>query len=140
MRGCLRVGPEIREEVPPVPGEVPVDRGVVMTTLLFTEDLHRQHLDVGQLWTALPQPTAERHRPVAIIDEQIQQDQRFFQAASPRLHGQIYAVPHPHQKPENWVESGMRHRRDRDHLLSPERQSPCAWTRRHRCTFESVAG
>ena len=52
-----------------------------MTTLLFTEDLHRQHLDVGQLrfWTALPQPTAERHHPVAIIDEQIQQDQRFFQ-------------------------------------------------------------
>jgi hypothetical protein len=47
------VGPEIREEVPPVPGEVPVDRGIVMKTLLFTEDLHRQHLDVGQLWTAL---------------------------------------------------------------------------------------
>jgi hypothetical protein len=95
------VGPELWEEVPPVPVEVPVDLGVVMT--LFTEDLHGQNLDVGQLWTALPQPTVERHRPVAIIDEQIQQDQRFFQAASPRLHGQIYAVPHPHQKPENWV-------------------------------------
>ena len=76
-----------------------------MTTLLFTEDLHRQHLDVGQLWTALPQPTAERHRPVAIIDEQIQQDQRFFQA-----HGRLPKTPwtdlrraSPAQKPENWV-------------------------------------
>jgi hypothetical protein len=53
LSGKGLVGPEIREEVPPVPVEVPVDRGIVMTTLLFTEDLHRQHLDVGQLWTAL---------------------------------------------------------------------------------------
>jgi hypothetical protein len=88
LSGKGLVGPELQEEVPPVPVEVPVDRGIVMTTLLFTEDLHRQHLDVGQLWTALPQPTAERHRPVAIIDEQIQQDQRFFQA-----HGRVLKTP-----------------------------------------------
>src|SRR3954469_16478169 len=41
LSGKGLVGPELREEVPPVPVEVPVDRGIVMTTLLFTEDLHR---------------------------------------------------------------------------------------------------
>ena len=46
-----------------MPVEVPVDGRVIVTALLFTEDLHGQDLDVGQLWTALPQPTAQRHRP-----------------------------------------------------------------------------
>jgi hypothetical protein len=59
-----------------------------MTTLLFTEDLHRQHLDVGQLWAALPQPTAERHHPVGVTDQQIQQDECFFQA-----HGRLPKTP-----------------------------------------------
>jgi hypothetical protein len=67
-----------------------VDRSVIVTALLFAEDLHGQDLDVGQLRfrTALPQSAAERHHPVGVIDQQIQQDQRFFQAASPRPHGQ----------------------------------------------------
>jgi hypothetical protein len=67
-----------------------VDGCVIVTALLFTEDLHRQDLDVGQLRcrAALPQSAAERHDPVGVIDLQIQQDQRLFQAASPRPHGQ----------------------------------------------------
>jgi hypothetical protein len=71
-----------------MPVKVPVDGRVIVT--LFTEDLHGQDLDVGQLrfWAALPQSTAERHHPVGVIDLQIQQDERFFQAASQRPHGQ----------------------------------------------------
>src|SRR4051794_4807487 len=52
------VGSEVRKELPPMPIEVPVDGRVIVTALLFTEDLHHQDLDVGQLWTVLPQPTA----------------------------------------------------------------------------------
>ena len=56
-----------------MPGEVPVDGCVIMTALLFTEDLHRQDLDVGQLRfrAALPQSAAERHHPVGVIDQQV---------------------------------------------------------------------
>src|SRR3954452_15869814 len=84
------VGSESRNEGPPMPSEVPVDRRVIVTALLFAEDLHRQHLDVGQLRfrAALPQATVGRHHPVAIIDQQIQQDQRFFQA-----HGRLPKTP-----------------------------------------------
>src|SRR4051794_21072721 len=83
------VGSEVRKEVPPMPVEVPVDRRVIVTALLFTEDLHRQDLDVGQLRfrAALPQSAAERHPPVGVIDQQVEQDERFFQAASRRPHG-----------------------------------------------------
>src|SRR3954465_14727270 len=51
------VGSKLRKEVPPMPVEVPVDGRVIVTALLFTEDLHGQHLDVGQLRfrAALPQ-------------------------------------------------------------------------------------
>src|SRR3954469_23238239 len=92
------VGSKVRKEVPPMPVEVPVDGRVIVT--LFTEDLHRQHLDVGQLRfrAALPQSTAERHPPVGVIDLQIQQDERFFQAASRRPHGQTEGEPHPCRK------------------------------------------
>jgi hypothetical protein len=76
--------------MPPVPIDVPVDRGGVMTPLPFAEDFHRQHFDVGQLrfWTALPQLTAERHHPVGVIDQQIQQDKCVFQA-----HGHLLKTP-----------------------------------------------
>jgi hypothetical protein len=54
-----------------MPGEVPVDGRVIMT--LFTEDLHRQDLDVGQLRfrAAVPQSAAKRHDPVGVIDQQV---------------------------------------------------------------------
>src|SRR3954452_13299670 len=39
------VGSKLRKEVPPMPVEVPVDGRVIVTALLFTEDLHGQHLD-----------------------------------------------------------------------------------------------
>src|SRR3982751_5282332 len=69
-----------------MPVEVPVDGRVIVTALLFTEDLHRQDLDVGQLRfrAALPQSAAERHPPLGVIDQQVEQDERFFQAASRR--------------------------------------------------------
>src|SRR4051794_40397691 len=84
------VGSESRKEGPPMPGEVPVDGRVIVTALLLTEDLHRQDLDVGQLRVraAVPQSAAERHPPVGVIDQQVEQDERFFQAASRRPHGQ----------------------------------------------------
>jgi hypothetical protein len=67
-----------------------VDRSVIVTALLFAEDLHGQDLDVGQLRfrTALPQSAAERHHPVGVIDQQIQQDECFFQA-----HGRLPKTP-----------------------------------------------
>src|SRR3954452_6195644 len=84
------VGSESWKESPPMPVEVPVDGRVIVTALLFTEDLHRQDLDVGQLRfrAALPLSTAERHDPVGVIDLQIQQDERFFQA-----HGRLPKTP-----------------------------------------------
>ena len=56
-----------------MPGEVPVDGRVIVTALLFTEDLHRQDLDVGQLRfrAAVPQSAAERHPPEGVIDQQV---------------------------------------------------------------------
>ena len=84
------VGSESRKEGPPMPVEGPVDGRVIVTAPLFAEDLQGQDLDVGQLRfrAALPQSAAECHDPVGIIDQQIQQDERFFQAASRRPHGQ----------------------------------------------------
>src|SRR5918994_2059956 len=52
------VGSEVRKEGPPVPVEVPVDGRVIVTALLFTEDLHSQDLDVGQLWCRATLPQA----------------------------------------------------------------------------------
>ena len=67
------VGSESRKEGPPMPVEVPVDRSVIVTALLFAEDLHGQDLDVGQLRfrAAVPQSAAERHDPVGVIDQQV---------------------------------------------------------------------
>src|SRR3954462_9054002 len=39
------VGSKVRKEVPPMPVEVPVDGRVIVTALLFAEDLHGQDLD-----------------------------------------------------------------------------------------------
>ena len=65
-----------------MPGEAAVDGRVMVTALLLAKDLQGQDLDVGQLRVraALPQSTTERHDPIGIIDQQIQQDERFFQA------------------------------------------------------------
>src|SRR3954467_7950894 len=84
------VGSKLRKEVPPMSVEVPVDGRVIVTALLFTEDLHGQDLDVGQLRfrAALPQSTAERHPPVGVIDQQVEQDEGFFQA-----HGRLPKTP-----------------------------------------------
>ena len=56
-----------------MPVEVPVDRSVIVTALLFAEDLQGQDLGVGQLRfrAAVPQSTAERHDPVGVIDQQV---------------------------------------------------------------------
>src|SRR3954454_7903538 len=84
------VGSEIRKEGPPMPVEVAVDGRVIVTALLFAKDFHGQDLDVGQLRVraALPHSTAERHNPVGVVDQQIQQDERFFQA-----HGRLPNTP-----------------------------------------------
>src|SRR5688572_13314499 len=61
-----------------------------VTARLFAEDLHRQHLDVGELRfrAAVPQPTAERQYRASVIDQQRPQDQRSFQA-----HGRLPKTP-----------------------------------------------
>ena len=76
-----------------------------MTALLFAEDLQGQDLDVGQLRfrAALSQSTAERHPPVGVINQQIQQDERFFQAAPEVPMDKLRVSPIRAEKPENRV-------------------------------------